>query len=174
MKRWQSRETPQMYQCGEWLATARSSIKSILMRNLENGAMSWTYPWSALTGPWRTQKGQKVVETTAIDMWKQAGWACLYLYLATSTEQGCIRAVSMLGADITVYLKNNRKWRLNMIMMNITSTSVRGLGDMETRTRFVLMIWVRDDEIMEEDVMDWKVLKCTWGHFLGYKRLPEI
>lgn len=28
---------------------------------------------------------------------------------------------------------------------------------METRTRFVLMIWVRDDEIVEEDVMDWKL-----------------
>lgn len=28
---------------------------------------------------------------------------------------------------------------------------------METRTRFVLMIWVRDDEIMEEDVMEWKL-----------------
>lgn len=42
-------------------------------------------------------------------------------------------------------------------MMNITSASVRGLGDMETRTRFVLMIWVRDDEIMEEDVVDWKL-----------------
>lgn len=28
---------------------------------------------------------------------------------------------------------------------------------MEARTRFVLKIWVRDDEIVEEDVMDWKL-----------------
>lgn len=28
---------------------------------------------------------------------------------------------------------------------------------MKTRTRFVLKIWVRDDKIVEEDVMDWKL-----------------
>ena len=78
MGRGQSRETQQMYQCGEWLATARSSMKSILMRNIAHRAMSWTFSWSVLTGsdwdPERTGSGWDHCHKRV-----EAGWVSMAL-----------------------------------------------------------------------------------------------
>lgn len=131
MGKGQCRETQQMYQCGEWLATAHSSMKSILMRNLENGAMSRTYPWSVLMGPLkdpeRTGSGWDHCHRHV-----EAGCVSMPLPVPSHLHRaGLCWSNLHIGADITVYLKKNKKWRLKMIMMKTTQHQHQ-LEDWET------------------------------------------